>query len=274
MIQLGTIAAIGFDDFRPAEWLSCYRELGCRVVQAYRNQARQVSVADMRQAISDGGMPCDSLHGVYGEQYDPSCPDEAARTFAVQAFQREGEVCSALGGRVVVVHCATVRATGVDEPERRARINQLKKSIEELGRIGADSGIHYAFENLPAYHAIGSSVSELAGILRDVGAPNTGLCFDSGHAHMVGDAPCAVLQTQGQMIYAHISDNTGGVDGHEMITFGTIDADALARAFHRVGYSGTFMLEVFYSAARLRELIAQGAAGRLARLMRIANGQE
>ena len=29
MIRLGTVAAIGFDDFEPMAWLECYRQLGC-----------------------------------------------------------------------------------------------------------------------------------------------------------------------------------------------------------------------------------------------------
>lgn len=274
MIQLGTVAAIGFADFEPAQWLGCFRQLGCTVVQAYRNLAAGVTVSQMREAIAAGGMPCDSLHGVFGEQFDPSCPDEPARRSAVDTYRREGELCLQLGGRLVVVHCSTIRPDGVSADERAVCVAQLKKSIAELGTFGASIGVRYAFENLPGYHVVGQNVAELVGILKSVAAPCTGLCFDSGHAQMTGGAVRALEQTGGQMIYAHISDNSGVSDDHDLITCGTIDADELARAFHRVGYTGTFMLETFYSAQRLRELIDQGAAERLARLVRLANGQE
>ncbi len=274
MIQLGTIAAIGFEDFKPAEWLECYRQLGCEVVQAYRNQARQVSLQEMQDAIAAGGMPCDSLHGVFGEQFDPSNPDEAGRTFAVNAYKHEAELCRALGGTIVVVHCSTIRPQGVPPPERALRFEQLKKSVAELGRFGAACQVTYAFENLPGYHAIGQDVGELAQALAEVDAPNTGMCFDSGHANMVGDPVAAVAEAAGQMVYCHASDNSGKADEHEMITYGTIDAEGLARALRAIGYSGTFMLEVFYPASRLRELVAEGAGERLARILRIANGGE
>lgn len=274
MIQLGTVAAIGFEDFPPREWLGCFRQLGCRVVQAYRNAAASVTLDQMRQALDEGGMPCDSLHGIFGEQYDPSNPDEAGRQFAVQTYRGEGDLCRQLGGHLVVVHCATIRRQGVCPQERALRVAQLKKSISDLGRHGRDIGIKYAFENLPAYHAIGSDVAELAAMLREVAAPNTGMCFDTGHAHMVGDL-CSAMRSAGeQMIYAHISNNSGSADSHEMITCGTIDAPAMARTFRQIGYGGTIMLEVFYTAARLRELIEQGLADRLASLVRIANGDE
>ena len=274
MIQLGTVAAIGFEDFEPAEWLACYRRLGCEVVQAYRNQSRQVSLQEMQDAIAAGGMPCDSLHGVFGEQFDPSNPEEAGRTFAVDSFRHEAELCKGLGGTLVVVHCSTIRAQGIAADERAQRLRQLRKSIAELGEFGASCGVTYAFENLPGYHAVGQDIVELAGILAGVAAPNTGMCFDSGHANMVGDPVAAVADTNGTMVYCHASDNSGKADEHEMITYGTIDAAGLARALRGIGYEGTFMLEVFYPVARLRDLIMEGAPERLARILRIANGLE
>jgi sugar phosphate isomerase/epimerase len=228
----------------------------------------------MKDALAAGGMPCDSLHGVFGEAFDPSSPNEPARRFAVDAYRREGELCRELGGSLVVVHCASIRPQGVSQAEHAARVAQLTKSVTDLGFFGAECGILYAFENLPGYHALGADVGELAAILKSAGAPNTGMCFDSGHANMVGDPVAAVAATDGTMIYAHISDNSGQADEHELITCGSIDAPALARALHQVGYEGTFMLEVFYPAGRLHELLAEGADRRLAELVRLANGQE
>ena len=88
MIRLGTVAAVGFDEFDPPEWLGCWRSFGCEVVQAYRNRGSNVSVSQMKDAIAAGGMPCDSLHGLFGDEFDPSCPDEVARQFAVETFKR------------------------------------------------------------------------------------------------------------------------------------------------------------------------------------------
>ncbi len=274
MIRLGTVAAIGFDEFEPAEWLKAWRQLGCEVVQAYRSQLRPVSVQEMIDSIAAGGMPCDSLHGVFGEQLDPSSPDEAARRFAVETYKNEADICLKLGGRLVVVHCSSIRPHGISERERQIRFAQLKKSVADLGFFGSTCGIAFAFENLPGYHAIGSDVAELAAVLNEVDAPNTGMCFDSGHAHMVGDAVAAAGRTDGRMIYAHISDNSGHADEHQLITYGTLDAEGLARAIHKVGYQGTFMLEVFYPVERLRQLIGEGAAQRLARIIALARGEE
>ena len=273
-IQLGTVAAIGFEDFPPPQWLACFRALGCTTVQAYRNQAAQVTVQQMRETIAASGLPCDSLHGVFGEQFDPSSPDERARRFAADAYRVEGELALALGGPLVVVHCSTIRREGVSPQERALRVAQLRKSIHDLGLFGQNTGVTYAFENLPGYHPVGWDVRELAGILDEVGAPNTGMCFDTGHANMVGDAAAAVRHAAAQMIYLHVSDNGSREDEHLMPTHGTIDFDALARAVHQVGYGGTMMLEVFYKIDQLQRLIDDGFAGRLAHIVALANGAE
>jgi len=272
-VQLATVAAIGFDELPPDQYLPLFRELGCQTVQAYRNQQAEPSVNQMLDAIAAGGMPCDSLHGVYGEQYDPSAPDEPARRAAVDAFKSEGDLALALGGPLVVVHCATMRPEGIGPEEKRARIDQLKKSIEQLGRFGQSRGVRYAFENLPGYHAIGYDVAELTDIVRSLDVPNTGICLDTGHAHMVADAAEAVRTASDRIIYVHLSDNSGESDDHDMPTCGTLDCDSVARAFHDINYHGTMMLEVFYKADRLKRLIADGCADRLARLVEIANGQ-
>lgn len=272
-IQLGTIAAVGFPDIPTARHLPLYRELGCTVVQAYRNAKANVTAAQMREALAAGGMPCDSLHGIFGEEFDPSAPDETARRFAVETFRSEGRLCLELGGSLVVVHCCTIRRDGIPAEERLLRVEQLKRSIDDLGRYGQLIGIRYAFENLPGYHPVGWDVKELACILREVGAPNTGMCFDSGHANMVGDVPAAIRAGAEQIIYVHLSDNGGTADDHEMITAGHIDAQAMARAMREVGYAGTMMIEIFHDEDRLRKLIADGTAKKLAGLIDLASGK-
>lgn len=273
-LRLGTVAPVGFEDFPPETYLRCFRRMGCTAVQAYRNEQADVTVEQIRAAVAAGGMPCDSLHGVFGEEFDPSAPDENARCFAVETYRSEGQLALALGGSLVVVHCSTIRHKGVPPAERAVRVEQLRKSIVELGRFGEGLGVRYAFENLPAYHPVGSDVAELAAILDELGAPNTGMCFDSGHANMVGDPVEAVRKAGRQMIYMHFSDNSGHSDDHEMPTRGTIDAPALGRAIHQTGYNSTMMLEVFHSVDQLKRLIDEGCAQQLAEIIHLANGRQ
>jgi len=272
-IQLGTVAPIGFDDFPPMVWLACLRRLGCTVVQAYRNQRANVSTREMIDYIAAGAMPCDSLHGVFGEEFDPSACAEDHRLFAVDTYKREGDLVLELGGRLVVVHCSTIRREPVPAPERDLRWKQLRKSIVELARHGEALGVTYAFENLPAYHAIGSDAAELAAALREIAQPHAAMCFDTGHALMVGGCCQALRDAAEQVRYVHLSDNNAKSDDHEMPTYGQLDCDAFADAMHEIGYHGTAMLEVFHSVDRLNEMIDDGLAENLAAVLARANGR-
>ena len=116
-------------------------------------------------------------------------------------------------------------------------------------------------------------VPTLARLLGDVAAPNTGMCLDTGHAHMVGDAAQAVRDGDGQILYVHFSDNSGLEDDHEMPTYGTLPAEAVGRALGEIGYDGVMMLEVFHQPAVLRRLIEDRCAERLAKILDIANAR-
>jgi sugar phosphate isomerase/epimerase len=273
VIQLGTIAPIGFEDFASPNWLACMRQLGCTVVQAYRNPQAGVTADQMRDYIAAGQMPCDSLHGLYGDHLDPSCLDEQSRARAVETFREEGRLVKRLGGDIVVIHGAGMAGDrALDAPQRKQRLDQLARSIEQLGHFGREIQVRYAFENLPAYHALCSSVGELTRLLIDVGAPNTGLCFDTGHAHMVMGAPEGLDQTRGQTIYVHFCDNSGQADEHLMPGQGTLDLPRLARKLHEIDYAGTVMLEVFHPVETLNRLIDTGYGEKLAEFLAIANG--
>jgi sugar phosphate isomerase/epimerase len=272
-IQLGTVAPIGFPDFASPQWLACFQKLGCTVVQAYRNQEARVTIDQMHDYIAAGGLPCDSLHGVFGEQFDPSACEEAPRRFAMDSYRKEGELVLRLGGSLVVVHCATIRQQPVPHEEHQLRLRQLRKSVSELGAFGRQIGVTYAFENLPGYHAIGYDVAELAGLLGELGAPGTGMCFDTGHALMVGDPAAAARAAGRQILYVHFSDNSGKADEHLMPTYGSLNCFAVADALHDIGYHGTVMLEVFHPLDRLKQMIDEGCGERLAAILSRANGR-
>ena len=273
-IRLGTVAPIGFDDFPAGQWLGRLRKLGCTVVQAYRRQDAGVTVWQMKDYLAAGHLPCDSIHGLFGPQYDPSSTDETVRQFTVETYRSEGRLLLELGGSLVVVHCSPRQDTPVSPDQYRMQLDCLRRSAAELGDYGERIGVTYAFENLPPYHGVGRDPAELARLLADLAAPHTAMCFDTGHALMNGDAAAAIMAAGRQIAYVHFSDNSGLADEHEMPTRGKLDCDAVADALAAVGYSGTLMLEVFRPIAALDEMIAANYAGRLAAIVARASGEK
>ncbi len=278
-LQLGTVAPVGFDDFADPEWLGCMKQLGCTTAQAYRkrhgNDAHHtgdVTVEQIRDYIAAAELSCDSMHGFYGNDVDPSAPDEAARCAAVDLLRREGDVACRLGGPLVVVHCSGIYDETPARQDLSRRRDQLRRSITELARHGQDIGVTYAFENLPPYHAIGSDVADIRTLLQDVDRPSVGICYDVAHAHLAGDAAGGIDAGAKQICYMHICDNHGQRDEHLMPTLGTIDWNAVAAAIARNHYNGVLMLEVFHSLDELKRMIDEGMAETLANFLDAARG--
>lgn len=281
--RLGTVAPVGFADFADPEWLGCMRKLGCTSVQVYRNRigrggdpARPVTTREMLDYVAAGEMPCDSLHGLYGNDLDPSSPDEAARRAAVDTFKSEGDLALELAGPLVVVHCAGITPEGyaVGDEEHAVRMAQLRKSAEELSEFGEKQKVRYALENLPPYHFVGSDTAALANLISDVDSPNVGMCFDVAHANLAGDPIRATAAAVEQTIYVHICDNGGVKDDHLMPTRGQIDWSAFGRALHDGGYGGVLMLEVFPALDELRKFLDEGIKDKLDALLHETNGKK
>ncbi len=272
-IQLGTVAPIGFDDFPPGTWLGRLAQLGCTVVQAYRRQDAGVTADQMIDYIAAGGLPCDSMHGLFGPQYDPSSTEESVRQFAVETYRSEGQLVLELGGSLVVVHCSPKQDKPVSPDEHRMRLDCLRRSVAELGAYGEKIGVTYAFENLPPAYSPGNDPAELAWLLTDVAAPHTAMCFDTGHALMTSDPAGAIAAAGSQIAYVHFSDNNGQADEHKMPTHGKLDCNAVADALAGTRYNGTLMLEVFRPIEALDEMIKADIATRLAEILARASSQ-
>jgi sugar phosphate isomerase/epimerase len=271
------VAPVGFSDFADPTWLRTMRDLGCRSAQLYRNRnvepgGKPISARDMRDYLAAAGLPCDSLHGLYGNDIDVSSPDESARRRAVEVFRGEGELALDVGGPLVVVHCSGTGEQPVSADEHAARRDQLRRSIADLAEIGREIGVRYAFENLPGYHRMGSDTGELTALLAEVEEPSAGLCFDVAHSFLVGDPVADIARTAGRMIYVHACDNHGRSDEHLMPYQGKIPWSDVARALAAQHYDGVVMLESFRNVDELIRLRDQNYGENLADFLRIANG--
>lgn len=278
-LKLGTVAPIGFDDFATPEWMQHMRELGCSTAQIYRNRngndsqhSGAVTTGQIKEYLAEADLPCDSLHAFYGNDLDVSTPDEASRKKAIKMMQEEGNLALELGGPLVVVHCSGIFPDGLAAGEAQTRRDQLRRSIEELGKFGQANSVQYAFENLPPYHAIGFSVSDLAEMLRQEGNPFVGMCFDIAHANLAGDPIQAIREANDQIIYTHICDNFGLTDDHLMPFYGNIDWFAAGRALRENKFSGVLMLETFYEISELIRLIDEGISEKLSEFIAVASG--
>jgi len=189
----------------------------------------------------------------------------------METYRREADLARELvgdfGTPMIVVHPAAPIPEGErpGEGERRGRVNPLRRSLDDLARMGQASGVVFLIENLPANCWCGQDPVELAGMLDDVDSPHLQLCFDTGHALMTGTVADRLAAAAGRVGYLHVHDNDGRVDDHRMPGDGKIDWSAVGAVLADLPADLPAMLEVFYPAERLRQMLEAGLGDRLAR---------
>jgi len=268
MAYLSTIAAFGFEDFHPPTVLAVYQRLGCRASQFYRNPANPPAPAEARRIAADAGVPFDSMHGVFGPEYDPSSPEEPVRRLAIETYRREAELALELGGGRVVVHPAPHIADPAHftAADRMRRQGPMRQSMEELADIGAEMNVVFLIENIPAINCFGDNVELLGEMIRALGHPNLRMCFDTGHAHMTADVGAALTSVADVVAYVHVHDNDGEHDSHEIPGVqGNLPWEAYARAAAALPDQTPAMLELFQPIDEIERQIEAGLYDRLAR---------
>ncbi len=264
MPQLTTTAAFGFSDFHPPTILSLYRALGCVCCQFYRNEDNPPTVTQAIDVTQEAGLPIDSIHGVFGERYDPASPDESVRGFSIDVYRREGELALELGGPMVVVHPSPPTDKAVTETQRAEREPPMMRSMEQLAAIGEELGVVYLIENLPHNFYFGNDPLKLAEMIRAVGSPYLRMCFDTGHALMTGTIDDRLAAAADVIDYIHIHDNDAVTDSHLMPGDGVTDWRSLGRTVIDAELHVPLMLEVFYLEDHLGKLAAGDLPDRFA----------
>ena len=138
------------------------------------------------------------------------------------------------------------------------------RTVEEVVALASPLGVRVALEVLPTALASPDALQVLVeDTLEDL---DVGVCLDVGHAHLAGgDVADAIETLSGHIWSTHLHDNRGRRDEHLVPFDGTIDWDAAMMELQKVGYDGTFVLEVagapaeevLRKASRARDRLAQ-----------------
>ena len=75
-------------------------------------------------------------------------------------------------------------------------------------------------------------------------AASPGICLDFGHAFLGGDVADAVETVAEHLIATHVHDNHRRDDEHLVPYLGSIDWDAALMSMQKIGYDGTYLMEL------------------------------
>jgi sugar phosphate isomerase/epimerase len=78
----------------------------------------------------------------------------------------------------------------------------------------------------------------------ELDARHAGICLDFGHAHLMGEVADEIETAAEHVITTHVHDNRRREDDHLVPYAGTIDWDAALVTMRKIGYEGTFLMEL------------------------------
>jgi len=207
----------------------------------------QAAIAQLGTWLKETGL---ALHGIHapitdrllpgdrwGDAISNAVSDDARRQAAVREADAALNIARRIPADVFVVHLGTPAAKG-GENNRAAAF----RSVEEICRLAEPVGIRVALEVIPNPLSDAAALVDL--LEQDLDAPRTGICLDFGHAFLMGDVADTIEIVSEHLITAHVHDNHGKKDDHLVPFEGRIDWDIALMTMQKVGYDGTYLMEL------------------------------
>ena len=177
-----------------------------------------------------------------GDQWRPTysvaAADAGKRQASVDEVTAALAVAKLIPFGLLVLHLGTpdARAAAGDNSQAAAA-----RSVEEICRAAEPLGVRVALEVIP--NAL-STPAALVTLLERESDPLAGICLDFGHAFLGGDLLDAIETVGEHLVATHVHDNHRRNDDHLAPYLGAIDWDAALMSMQKVGFEGTYMMEL------------------------------
>ena len=239
------------------EHLAEVAEHGFEAVEVFATRSHfdyhePAAIAQLGDWLKETGL---ALHGIHapivesmspGDKWGASISNAVNETTKRQAAVREAdralEIARRLGAEVLVVHLGTPAVHG-GENNRTAAF----RSVEDICRLAEPAGVRVALEIIP--NGLSDAASLVAMLERDLDFPRTGVCLDFGHAFLMGDLVDAIETVSEHLATTHVHDNRGSRDDHLVPFEGRINWDAALMTMQKIGYDGTYLMELANTSA-------------------------
>ena len=170
--------------------------------------------------------------------YSVAAADAARRQAAVGEAAAALAIAKQIPFKLLVVHVGTPDLRAAPNDNNRAA---AVRSVEEICRAAEPLGVQVALEVIP--NALSTPSALVALLERDLeSAP--GICLDFGHAFLGGDIPDAIETVAEHLIATHVHDNHRLNDEHLAPYLGAIDWDAALMSMQKIGFEGTYLMEL------------------------------
>lgn len=162
--------------------------------------------------------------------------DKPSRIDAMDEIKRAVEVAEYLPFRFLIQHIG--KSDEYDDPRK---FENALSSVEHLRAFCRQLGITLLLENIPNDLATPERLSEL---LKALHYPDLGICFDTGHAHMMSSVHQALGVVENRVRSTHVHDNRCDKDAHLWPGEGTIDWADTMQALRAAPQVPALLLEI------------------------------
>ena len=186
---------------------------------------RKAHVKEIAEWFRSSGIPLNSVHSPLYADYEwgragappvnVAATDRAARVDAMDEIKRALEIAEQIPFRFLVQHLGLPNES-FDEKKFEAAMT----SIEHLRAFAKPLGVRILLENIPNDL---STPDRLVELIRGAHFDDVGVCFDFGHAHMMGTVREGFEVLRAHICSTHVHDNDKLKDSHLWPGQGTID---------------------------------------------------
>ncbi len=211
------------------------------------------AIVRLREWLSDTGLTLHSVHAPITDRFgrgravtfSTAASDPSRRLLAVGEIEMSLRIARVIPFTTLVVHLGTPTSKAAADDNSRAA---ALRSADEICRLAEPTGVRVAFEVIPNDLSTPNSLVTL--LERDLDAQRAGICLDFGHAHIMGDAADAIEFAAEHLIATHVHDNRGKDDEHLAPFLGSINWDTALVTMQKIGYDGSYMMELANTTSR------------------------
>jgi len=162
--------------------------------------------------------------------------EKRRRIEAMDEIKRALEVAEHLPFRFLVQHIGNT-----NESDDARKFESALSSIEHLRAFAKPLGVTLLVENIP--NEI-SSPERLMELLRTLRYDDLGVCFDTGHAHMMSTVHQAFGVLEGRIRSTHVHDNDSYRDSHLWPGDGTVDWEQTMQLLRTAPHNPALLMEI------------------------------
>lgn len=207
---------------------------------------RKQHVREIADWFRDSGVPLNSVHAPLYADYEwgragappvnVASTDRAGRIEAMDEIKRALEIAEQIPFRFLIQHLGVP-----DESFDERKFEAAMTSVEHLRAFAKPLGVRILVENIPNEL---STPDRLVEFIRAAHFDDVGVCFDVGHAHIMGDVSPA-FETLKQHIHStHVHDNVKDRDSHLWPGAGSIDWKQAMELLRSAPHTPPVLLEI------------------------------